>query len=149
MLVLGALVLACAHVFFLPLAAESMANAYPEVDYLRLPLTWVFGAALVAGEVVLLALWWLAPTLESGNRLTPTQRVQLGIVIGLLVLIGVMLAAVNNYLNSSLNANPPLIALGLFAVPLLCWAVAAVLLYSRRPGHHRSRSQIRQRPFWD
>lgn len=135
-LVVLATLLAAVHVS-LPLWAESFATVYPEVDYLRVPFLLILGACAVAGEIVLLTLWTLAPALSSSTSLTLRQHAQLALVVVLLLGIAVAFTGVNIYLSSSINANPPLVFLGLLAGSLVCVAVAVALSYAqwhRRQG---------------
>lgn len=129
-LIVLAVTLAAAHVS-LPLWAESFATVYPEVDYLRVPFLVILGACAVAGEIVLLTLWTLAPALSSSMSLPPRQHAGLALVIVLLLGIAVAFAGVNTYLSSSLNANPPLVFLGLLAGCLGCGTVAVSLAYAQ------------------
>lgn len=135
-LVVLATMLAAAHVS-LPLWAESLATVYPEVDYLRVPFLLILGACAVAGEIVLLTLWTLAPALNSRTSLTLREHTQLTLVIVLLLGIAVAFTGVNTYLSSSINANPPLVFLGLLAGSLICGAVAVSLAYAQ--WHRRQR----------
>lgn len=135
-LVMLATMLAAAHVS-LPLWAESLATVYPEVDYLRVPFLVILGACAVAGEIVLLMLWTLAPALSSSTSLTPRQHTALALVVVLLLGVAVAFTSVNTYLSSSINANPPLVGLGLLAGSLVCVAVPVALSYAqwhRRQG---------------
>ncbi|MFK5582453.1 DUF2975 domain-containing protein [Serinicoccus sp. LYQ131] len=129
-----ATMLAAAHVA-LPLWAESLAMVYPEVDYLRVPFLVILGACAVAGEIVLLTLWTLAPALSSSTSSTPRRLTAVVLVVVLLLGVAAAFTGLNIYLSSSINANPPLVGLGLLAGALVCGAVAVTLSYAQ--WHHR------------
>ncbi|WP_157609193.1 hypothetical protein [Serinicoccus marinus] len=124
-----AAILAVAHVS-LPLWAELFATGFPEVDYLRVPFLVILGACAVAGELVLLIVWALAPALGSTSRLTPGQHVALALAVVLLLAVAMAFIGVNTYL-SSIEANPPLVFLGLLVGSLVCVSVAVAFAYAQ------------------
>lgn len=135
------LALAVVHVLALPAGAESMTAAYPEVAYLRLPFTWIFGGVLVALQVALLAFWKLLPAVSSGSRLRRGEAAVLDGIAVVLVVVGLVLAGVNSYLSSDLRANPPLVGLGLLVSSVTSFGLAAAAVWVRRDLGLRSNSR--------
>lgn len=130
MLALLVLVTLAAQVFVLPEIAQSTANLYPDIAWLRLPMLVIAIVFVTCVQVALIATWRLLTMVGRDRIFQDRAFVLVDVIIGaILVAIALMIAAV--VLLSTVGLGGPA-TLYLIAIAIAGAALALLVVVMRR-----------------
>lgn len=130
MLALLVLVTLAAQVFVLPEIAQSTANLYPDIAWLRLPMLVIAIVFVACVQVALIATWRLLTMVGRDRIFQDRAFVLVDVIIGaILVAIALMIAAV--VLLSTVGLGGPA-TLYLIAIAVAGAALALLVVVMRR-----------------
>ena len=123
-LVAGGLV---AQAWFFPGLAGELAEAYPELAWLRWPILGAVVVIIVGVQVAVVALWRLLSMVDSDSVFSPDAFKWVNVVIGAAILDTALVLGIWALLSFGARANPPGLMLAELAL-VVCGAVFALLM---------------------
>lgn len=123
-LVAGGLV---AQAWFFPGIAGELAEAYPELAWLRWPILGAVVVIIVGVQVAVVALWRLLSMVDSDSVFSPDAFKWVNVVIGAAILDTALVLGIWALLSFGARANPPGLMLAELAL-VVCGAVFALLM---------------------
>jgi hypothetical protein len=93
--------------FYVPVLAGQQAELYPEVGFLRLPLTVLAVAVIACAEVALFCIWTLLSMVSKESIFTRAAYKYVNAIIAAFAIGTALLAGLNVYLVFVIHANPP------------------------------------------
>jgi hypothetical protein len=116
--------------YILPVMAEEMLVAYPELDYAKMPILIICELLLVMLLIGIGIILYLLIIFDQGNTFSQRFTRGMEILIGMCIIASIGLILLLVYM-SSFGGPGPLLGIVMTGVVLLTWIVAAVTMLVR------------------
>ena len=116
--------------YVLPIMADQMLVANPELDYAKMPILIICELLLVMLLIGIVIILYLLRTFDQGNTFSQRFTRGMEILFGMCIIASIGLILLLGYMGS-LGGPDPLVVIVMIGVIFLIWIVAAVTMLVR------------------